>query len=90
MSDLRQRLAQCFSLVFPELKVPEVYSASVASVAAWDSTAVIILANVIEEEFQVQLDYEVLPELVSFDLVLDHLKTDHLITEDPKSDHGTS
>lgn len=74
MNDLRQRLAQCFALAFPDLKVPEVYSASSSSVAAWDSTAAIILATVIEEEFQVKLDYDVLPELVSFDLILDYLK----------------
>ena len=74
MNDVRQRLAQCFSLVFPDLKVHEVYSASSSSLAAWDSMAAIILANVIEEEFRVKLDYDVLPELVSFDLILDHLK----------------
>jgi acyl carrier protein len=74
MNDLHQRLAQCFLLVFPDLKVPEVYSASSSSVAAWDSTAAIILANVIEDEFRVKLDYDVLPELVSFDLIVDHLK----------------
>ena len=85
MSETRQRLAQCFSLVFPGLKAPEVYSASSSSVAAWDSTAAIILANVIEEEFQVKLDYDVLPELVSFDLILDHLKSG-----DRKNNHGIS
>ena len=75
MNDLRHRLAQCFSLVFPELNEPGVYSASSASVAAWDSTAAIILANVIEEEFQIKLDYDILPELLSFDLILNHLKS---------------
>ena len=85
MNDLRQRLAQCFSLVFPDLKAPEVYAASSSSVAAWDSMAAIILANVIEEEFRVKLDYDVLPELVSFDLILDHLNNDHL-----KNNNGIS
>jgi acyl carrier protein len=74
MNDLRQRLAHCFSLVFPDLKEPEVYSASSSSVAAWDSAAAIILANVIEEEFRIKLDYDILPELGSFDLLLDYLK----------------
>lgn len=82
MSDLRERLVRCFSLVFPDLKVPEVYSASSSSVPAWDSTTVIILANVIEEEFHVQLDYDVLPELVSFDLILDYLTLAHLRNDD--------
>lgn len=73
MSGTRERLAQCFSTVFHGLREPEVYSASVASVAAWDSTAAIILANVIEEEFKIPVDYEVLPELISFDLILDYV-----------------
>ena len=77
MSDLRQRLAQCFTLVFPDLKEPYIFSASPVSVAAWDSAATIILANVIEEEFHVKLDYDVLPELGSFDLILDHLKNNN-------------
>lgn len=75
MNDLRQRLVQCFSVVFPDLKTPDVYSASPAAVAAWDSVATIILSNVIEEEFQVKLDYDDLPELGSFDLILDYLKS---------------
>jgi len=90
MDDLRQRLAQCFSLVFPDLKAPEVYAASSSSVAAWDSTAAIILANVIEEEFQVKLDYDVLPELVSFDLIVQHLNQEHLKLEQSKSGNGIS
>jgi acyl carrier protein len=73
MNDLRQRLTRSFSLVFPDLKAPEVYSASSSSVAAWDSMAAIILANVIEEEFRVKLDYDVLPQLLSFDLILNYL-----------------
>jgi acyl carrier protein len=85
MNDLRQRLAQCFSVVFPDLKMPEVYSASSSSVAAWDSMAAIILANVIEEEFRVKLDYDVLPELVSFDLMENYLESGHL-----KNNHGIS
>ena len=93
MNDLRPRLAQCFSLVFPELKVPEVYKANSSSVAAWDSTAAIILANVIEEEFQVKLDYDVLPDLVSFDLILNYLSDDppkeNSLTE-RKNAHGIS
>lgn len=87
MNDLRQRLAQCFSLVFPDLKVPALYSASSSSVAAWDSLAAIILANVIEEEFQVKLDYDVLPELVSFDLIMNYLESDDLNNDHPKSDY---
>ena len=75
MSEMQHRLAQCFSLVFPDLREPVVYSASTTSVAGWDSTAAIILANVIEEEFHIQID-DILPELVSFELILDYLESE--------------
>ena len=75
MNDMRQRLAQCFSSAFPGLREPQVYSASVETVPAWDSTAAIVLASLIEEEFHIAIDYEVLPDLTSFDLILDHLTT---------------
>jgi acyl carrier protein len=74
MTDMQQRLTKCFTLVFPDLREAEVASASAASVAAWDSTAAIVLASVIEEEFRVAVSYEDLPELVSFELILDYLK----------------
>lgn len=73
MSDIRKRLAQCFSAAFPDLDESQVYSASVESVAAWDSTAAIVLASLIDEEFQIVIDYEVLPELTSFDLISNYL-----------------
>jgi acyl carrier protein len=74
MNDMQQRLIRCFTLVFPGLRESEASSASAASIAAWDSTAAIVLASVIEEEFRVPVSYEELPELVSFELILDYLK----------------
>ena len=73
MKELQQRLARCFLLAFPDLREEDVVAASAASVAAWDSTSAIVLASVIEEEFGVPIDYAALPELVSFELILDHL-----------------
>jgi hypothetical protein len=73
MTELHQRLGRCFCLVFPDLRGPEVYSASVASLAAWDSMTMIVLVSVIEEEFHVKVAYEDLPDLVSFELFLDYL-----------------
>jgi acyl carrier protein len=74
MNEMRHRLARCFSLVFAGLHEPEVYSASAASVRAWDSTSAILLASVIEEEFHIEMDYDVLPELTSFDLILQYVE----------------
>jgi acyl carrier protein len=63
----------CFQTVFPELTESEIFDASHASVAAWDSIASITLVNVIEEEFNIEVDFEVLAELTSFDRMLDYL-----------------
>ena len=72
----RERLAQCFRVVFPNLKDDtEIFAATQATLPEWDSVAAIMLVNVLEEEFQIEMDFEVLGDLTSFDLVLDYLKS---------------
>ena len=73
MDDIKQRLTNCFATVFPDLTEEEIHRASQVSVASWDSVASITLVNVIEEEFEIQIDLEAVADLVSFDLVLDYL-----------------
>ncbi len=73
MNDHRERLLRCFTLVFPNLSPEQAARASQASLAEWDSVASISLLNVVEEEFQIEVDMEVLADLSSFDLVLDYL-----------------
>jgi acyl carrier protein len=78
MDEIKLRLAKCFQTVFPELVTEEdVYNASQETLAAWDSIAVITLVNVIEEEFQIQMDFEALETLTTFDRVLEHLAQAH-------------
>jgi acyl carrier protein len=73
MDQTKYRLAMCFRIVFPELTELEIFDASHASVAAWDSIASITLVNVIEEEFKFDVEFEVLAELTSFDRILEYL-----------------
>jgi acyl carrier protein len=80
MNELNQRLTNCFATVFPELGEEEIHRASQASVANWDSVASITLVNVIEEEFETQIDLEEVADLVSFDLVLDYLRNRNAAT----------
>ena len=76
MDKSRERLAQCFRVVFPNLKDNgEIFSATTATVPEWDSVAAIMLVNVLEEEFQIEMDFEVLGDLTSFDLILAYLKS---------------
>jgi acyl carrier protein len=70
MNDNSQRIANCFSNVFPGLTPDEIPRASTASLAAWDSAAHVTLLFAIEEEFGLSLDLSDFDELVSYPLIL--------------------
>jgi acyl carrier protein len=75
MDEMQERLVKCFETVFPGLPAGEIPQSSQANNSGWDSVAAITLVNVIEDEFGFVLDYELLPELVSFDRILAYVKT---------------
>lgn len=77
MNDER-RLIGCFQTVFPDLKEADIVSATQATVPAWDSIAAITLVNVIEEEFHVSIDFDLLGELDSFQRILKHIEQQSL------------
>jgi acyl carrier protein len=66
MDDIKERVIKCFETTFPDLPRSAITSASQGSVAAWDSLATVTLVNVLEDEFQVELDLEQLAKLDSF------------------------
>jgi acyl carrier protein len=73
--EVRTRLVRCFETVFPDLAAIDIPGCSQMTVSAWDSVASITLVNVIEDEFGFQMDFELLPELDSFDRILAYLTT---------------
>jgi acyl carrier protein len=73
MDEQSKRLMTCFRTVFGDLPDAEILTASTTTLAAWDSVASITLVNVIEEEFQIQFDYDAIPELTSFDAVAQYV-----------------
>jgi len=75
MDDVRARLLKCFRIVFPQLPESEAATASQAAFAAWDSVAAITLANVIEEEFGIEMDLEVLGDLDSFEKIREYVES---------------
>ncbi|MBL7222559.1 MAG: acyl carrier protein [Candidatus Brocadiae bacterium] len=75
MPDLHCRLMECFAAVFPGLGEAEIPRASFTSVAKWDSLATITLIGVLEEEFGVSVPPDDLELLVSFELILDYLRS---------------
>jgi acyl carrier protein len=75
MDDLRARLVECFSAVFPDLSEEEIPRASPDSVAAWDSLAAVRLVTVIEETFDLAIQPAEQERLVSFVQILDYLRS---------------
>jgi len=74
MDEVQSRLAKCFERVFPDMPGNLIVECSQATVATWDSIAAITLVNVIEDEFGFQMDFDLLPELDSFQSILEYLK----------------
>jgi acyl carrier protein len=66
-------LERCFASVFPDLSAPEIASASVETVAEWDSLAAVTLMAVVEQQFCVRINELDLPELGSFEAFRNYL-----------------
>jgi acyl carrier protein len=73
MDAIKDRLVTCFQTVFPDLPEAEIPAATQASLAVWDSVAAITLVNVIEDEFGIQVDFDLLAELDSFDRIREYV-----------------
>jgi acyl carrier protein len=69
-----ERLAKCFSLVFPSLPSDQIPSAMADNVNGWDSVAQVNLLSLIGEEFSIDIDFEEFEGATSFGALLDHLR----------------
>ena len=76
VDDTTRRLKTCFQVVFPSLPEDAIEDTTQQSSQEWDSVATITLANAIEEEFGIQVDYDLLPELDSFESFRSYLRTE--------------
>jgi len=75
MNDTKEKVARCFSNVFPNIREEEIPRASTASLAAWDSVAHVTLLSSIAEEFGLDFELEDFEELVSYALIVDYLES---------------
>ena len=66
MSDITSRLAKCFTLQFPGMAPEQAPAATTDTLAVWDSVAMAGLMVMIEEEFEIEVDFEELEEIGSF------------------------
>jgi acyl carrier protein len=67
MSEQENRLLNCFASVFPGLSYEDIRNSNAESIGAWDSLSSVTLAALIQEEFNLEIDPEVLPQLDSFE-----------------------
>jgi acyl carrier protein len=67
MSEQEDRLIRCFASVFPGLSRDEIRAINSESTGNWDSLSTVTLAAVFQEEFNVEIDPEVIPKLDSFE-----------------------
>jgi acyl carrier protein len=74
MEDLQSRLVKCFKVIFPMLDEKEIRYASTSSVPSWDSVATVTLINVVEEEFNTQIDMQDGQHLTSFERFADYMR----------------
>jgi acyl carrier protein len=74
MDDVRERLSDCFRVVFPELPQERIANASPETVAEWDSVAALTLMSVVEEEFALQIDLDDLADMASFESFYSYLQ----------------
>jgi acyl carrier protein len=74
MNNLQDRVAQCFSNVFPGISRAELERASTASLATWDSVAQVTLLSSVAEEFGLDFELADFEELVSYQLIVDYLE----------------
>lgn len=73
MSSIEQRVANCFSNVFPDLAAGDIPGARAGSVAAWDSVAHVTLLSAISEEFGVEFEIDDYEELTSYQAIVQYV-----------------
>jgi acyl carrier protein len=74
MTNTKERVALCFTNVFPAIKQDEIPKASVTSLATWNSIAHVTLLSSLAEEFGVDFEIEDFETLVSYPLIVEHLE----------------
>jgi acyl carrier protein len=73
MHDVKERLARCFSAVFPELSPEEIAKTSASCIVSLDSLSAVTLLAVVEEEFGIDLKVDDMESFASFEGTLERV-----------------
>ena len=72
--ELKNRLVECFAVLFPRLSREQIPAATHESVEEWDSLASVTLLSMVQEEFQIEVDLTDLERFLSFAATLAYLE----------------
>lgn len=67
MSDRETRLMGCFAAVFPELSPDEIRHVDSEATGHWDSLSMVTLVSLVQEEFDIEIQPNAVPDLNSFE-----------------------
>ena len=67
MDNIRDKLARCFSLTFPQMDPSQYRTASAENTRQWDSMAQVTLLTLIGEEFGIEINFEKFEGATSFE-----------------------
>jgi acyl carrier protein len=74
MCEQESRLVRCFASVFPWLTAEEIRNIDAESTESWDSLSAVTLSALVQEEFGVDIDPEILQDLRSFEAFRTYLR----------------
>ncbi len=74
MHSAEQRLTKCFTTVFAGLSAEQARGASQETLGEWDSVSTLTLMSLINEEFGIEIDFDQIENLTSFEALLGYVK----------------
>lgn len=66
MDQLTASLLRCFEAAFPDIPPSDALSLQAADCPAWDSVAMVVLVNLVQDELGVEIPPEDVAKLLSF------------------------
>lgn len=73
MNEIKHRLIRCFAAVFDDINEAEMPNLEVKNTKSWDSLAFVMLMNLVQQEFSVEIPVEQLDSLDSFEKFYGHI-----------------
>jgi len=83
MTDIENRVVDCFCALFPNRSREELLTASRASIAEWDSLAGVTLLTLLQQELHLDIDLTEFEHFNSVQAVLDYVASPAALPQEP-------